>query len=102
METKKVVVNRCFGGFNLSKAAISFMASKGHSEAKQWLKQKNVFSRHVNREDPLLIQAIEELGESECSGECSSLNIIEIPIDINYTIQEYDGKETIHEVHRSW
>lgn len=57
--------------------------------------------RIENREDPLLIQVIEELWE-EASGRCGSLEIVEIPDDVEYTIEEYDGLEHIAEKHRTW
>ena len=59
-------------------------------------------SRPENRADPLLIQTIEEIGEKESSGSCADLRIIEIPDDIEYVIDDYDGIESVHEKHRSW
>lgn len=54
-----------------------------------------------DRINKLLIQVIEELGE-EANGRCANLQIIEIPDDTEYEIDEYDGMESIHEKHRSW
>jgi hypothetical protein len=53
------------------------------------------------RTDPNLIQAIEELGD-EASGSCSTLKIVEIPDEVEWVIQEYDGMEWIAEKHRTW
>jgi hypothetical protein len=36
------------------------------------------------------------------SGGFASLKVVEIPDGIEWEIDEYDGKETIHEKHRSW
>jgi hypothetical protein len=58
--------------------------------------------RPSNRTDRLLIQAIEEVGLEEAGGKCAELEIVEIPDDIKYFIDEYDGIETIREEHRSW
>ena len=58
-------------------------------------------SRPEDRTDPLLIQVVEELGD-EASGSCAELRIIEIPDGIDYEIDEYDGREHIAEVHRTW
>lgn len=55
-----------------------------------------------DRSNPLLIQIIEELGEEKSSGQCSALHIVEIPDDIEYEIDDYDGMESVEEVHRSW
>lgn len=54
-----------------------------------------------NRSHPDLIKVVEELGE-KANGTCAKLEIIEIPDDVKYEIDEYDGSESIHEVHRSW
>ena len=55
----------------------------------------------LDREDKDLIRVIKELG-AKADGTSSKLKIIEIPEDIEYTIEEYDGIESIEEVHRSW
>lgn len=53
------------------------------------------------RSDPVLISVIEDLGE-KANGQCASIRIIEIPDDVNAIITEYDGFESVEEVHRSW
>lgn len=59
-------------------------------------------NRPENRTCPLLIQAIEEIGEKESSGSCAALRIIEIPDGVDWELDEYDGIESVHEKHRSW
>ena len=54
-----------------------------------------------NRVHPLLVRVVEELGD-EASGHFSKLKVVEIPDDIQWEIHEYDGMETIEEVHRTW
>lgn len=56
----------------------------------------------LERDDPDLISVVEELGEEEASGDCSKLQVVEIPDGIEYEIDDYDGLESIHESHRSW
>lgn len=58
-------------------------------------------TRPDDRTDPHLIQTIEELGEL-ANGSCAELSIIEIPDDVEWVLDEYDGIETVHEKHRSW
>ena len=49
------------------------------------------------REDPVLIEVVEELGE-EANGRYSNLQVVDIPDELryNYDIDEYDGIETLH------
>lgn len=55
----------------------------------------------IERDNPLLIQVIEEMG-AEANGDHANLVVVEVPDDVKYEIDEYDGQESIHEVHRSW
>lgn len=55
----------------------------------------------IERTDPVLIQVVEEMGKKSF-GDFSKLKIVEIPDGVNWEIQEYDGFESIHEVHRVW
>ena len=54
-----------------------------------------------NRSHPLLVQVVEELGEA-ANDRCAALKVIEIPDDVVWVLSEYDGKEEIHEKHRTW
>lgn len=67
-----------------------------------WSDGHHLTSRPDDREDPLLIQVVEELGSKKASGVCAELEVREIPDGVNYEIKDYDGVESIHEVHRSW
>lgn len=55
----------------------------------------------IERDDPLLVQVVEELGDA-AGGDFSKLRVAEIPADVEYTIEEYDGNEHIAEAHRTW
>lgn len=55
----------------------------------------------LKRDDADLIAVVEELGK-EANSWASELEVVEIPDDVEWEIDEYDGIETIHEVHRSW
>lgn len=55
----------------------------------------------LERIDKDLISVIEELGE-EANDEYSKLKIVEIPDGVQWEIDDYDGWETIEEVHRVW
>jgi len=55
----------------------------------------------IERDSPILIQVIEEL-KDEANGHCANLKVVEIPDDVDWTIEEYDGFEWVAEVHRTW
>lgn len=56
---------------------------------------------NLDRTDPDLIQTVEEMGK-EASGRFGDIQIVEIPDDVLWEISDYDGIETVHEVHRNW
>jgi hypothetical protein len=99
----KVVYNACFGGFNLSEEAFRRMAKLGHKGAKEALKNPYSFGgeKHysidgLDRHDPILVQAVEEIGTEKASGYCSKLAITSISSN-RYRISEYDGREGVQE-----
>lgn len=66
------------------------------------LPNDSFFSNYgINRDDPLLVQVVEDLGE-KANGPCSRLVIVEIPDGVEWEIDEYDGLEHIAEKHRIW
>jgi hypothetical protein len=113
----KVVVNACFGGFGLSHDAImrygelanlNLVYVKGdHRWGDRYFKDgiqddENSFWEHdIERNDPILVQVVEELGEA-ADGEAAELRIADVPDDAAWYLDDYDGIETIREVHRTW
>lgn len=57
--------------------------------------------RDIERNDPCLVEVVEKLGE-KANGRFAKLVVVEIPDGIEWEITEYDGWESIEEVHRSW
>jgi hypothetical protein len=142
-DTKKVVINKCFGGFSLSyEAVMKYAEYKGFklypyfNDYKSGLSEKmqkydhnkhkeDVFvvhyykepfeditppnrsedfyfsERDIERDDQALVAVVKELGV-KANAQHSELKIIEIPADIEYIIEEYDGLEHIAEQHRTW
>ena len=113
----KIVINKCFGGFGLSEEATllygkkkglniivvrdKIMKSFRHYYLDE-VKDGNYFSdRDIKRNDPALVEVVNELGE-KADGAYSELKIVEIPDDVEWIIEEYDGKEWIAEDHRRW
>ena len=58
-------------------------------------------AKKVKRTDEDLIKVVEKLKE-RANTICSSLKTIEIPDDVDYEIEEYDGNEWVSEKHRTW
>ena len=109
---KKIVINRCFGGFGLSQEALRELQklndklvvehnSEVFPEDSLWLSEDfHVPCPHC-RANLQLIEVVEKLG-SRANGDYSKLYIVEIPDDVEYTIKDYDGQEWVAEVHRTW
>jgi hypothetical protein len=106
----KVVLNRGYGGFGISDKAIEHMYEGYGVEdplvKARWRETFN-YLRHsdkdlmVVRASPLLVKAVEELGE-ESWGRHAKLEIIDVPGDVinRCYIDEHDGYEVVREKHR--
>jgi len=55
----------------------------------------------IERDDVDLVKVVEEIGE-KASGRYSALKVVEIPKEVEFQIEEYDGDEWIAEKHRTW
>jgi hypothetical protein len=85
----KIVINTCFGGFSLSQEAMN-----------RYRKEKGATGR-ISRDDEVLVKIVEELG-TKANGFYSELKIVEIPDDVKWCIEDFDGKEWVAEEHRTW
>jgi len=118
----KIIVNRCYGGFGLSDAAyerlielgiplVEYKEGRTEDHTHQILKrdEKSAFTDQAywdtwtreERTHPLLVQVVEELGKA-ANNSYSDLEVIEIPDDVEWQVEEYDGREWIAEKHRTW
>jgi hypothetical protein len=120
----KIVINKCYGGFGLSHEAMMLYyqvkgipvypdvyPEDGDDEIVTYWPVKEedrvvgeVFPLSVydiERTDPALVKVVEQLGD-RASGYYSQLSVVEIPDDVKWTIQDYDGIEWIAEEHRQW
>jgi hypothetical protein len=94
----KVVINACYGGFSLSDAGIARyleLADLSMTSADEF------YARDIPRDDAALVQVVEEMG-SMANGSFAILKIVEIPKDVNWYIEDYDGQEWVAERHRTW
>ena len=86
----KVIINVCFGGFgSFSEEAIKLYKELG---GKVDVNGEPVFT--CRRTDEILIQVIERLG-SKADGEYSSYEVEEVPDGFDWSIDEYDGAESL-------
>jgi hypothetical protein len=120
----KVAINTCFGGFSLSEAAfekmlermgIEFEKAKDNTYKSLGIihyyrkgmvdKDEGYLSPYDftnNRASEDLIAVIEELGVEKASGKYAEIKIVEVPDDVKWHIDEYDGVEHVAENHRTW
>jgi hypothetical protein len=111
----KLVLNRCYGGFSLSRKAV--LLGRKLSKNPRWggptikgdvyEKEKKAVPEDygyvdVPRHDPILVKVVEQLGSKLASGNLAELKVVEIPDGIQYEIDEYDGIEHVAEQHRRW
>jgi hypothetical protein len=116
----KVAINRCFGGFGLSEKAFELLLAKkgvpfekrdsGYSTGSTYYVAGHLghvdhllseYTYYQNRSDSDLIAVIEQLGE-EANGWSADLAVVDIPEDVKWYIDEYDGIEHVAEIHRTW
>lgn len=96
-KTKKVILNKCYGGFDLSDDAVALYANKKRLD----FDDCKLLLDSSYREDPTLIEIVEELGP-KASGRYGKLKVVEIPADMEYVIDDYDGIETLHKKVQEW
>lgn len=90
---RQIVINVCHGGFGLSAAAEKlYMELTG---------QKEINEYDLDRDDPYLVKVVNDLGIA-AHGAYANLKVVTIPADVDWQIEEYDGREWISEVHRTW
>lgn len=89
-----VVINKCHGGFGLSKGAMEEYKRRAGTD-------EDTYDWDIARDDPHLVAIVEEMGE-DAGGRFSELKVVRIPDGVGWTIEEYDGLEWVAEVHRKW
>ena len=88
----KVVINKCFGGYSLSKEAYKYLGLSWGGYG---------YKFQDDRTNPKLVEVVEKLGE-KANGQFADLKVVEIPNNINWFISDYDGIEKIEEEHKIW
>jgi hypothetical protein len=115
---QRIVINRAHGGFGLSnEAVIMYLDLAGidytlkpqadRDAQNRWgdkilVNGKEFHDRYdIARDDPALVAVVRRLG-SKANGSYAKLKIVEVPAGVVWEINDYDGKEWVAEVHRTW
>lgn len=105
----KVVYNACFGGFSLSPEAMLLLWKRGMKEIGTPVEEYYPPEDRKSRAGILGYQhAIDqwreyaEMTPKQRKSERRKLAIVEIPDDVKWHVDEYDGNEHIAEDHRTW
>lgn len=89
---RKIAINKTYGGFELTKLTEALYQSYSGTKTSGW---------DVERDDPHLIRALEETN-CDADNPGAKIKIVEIPDDVEWQIDEYDGMEWVAEKHRTW
>lgn len=92
----KIVINAYYGGFCLSDEALARIR-----ELKGGISESELLKEELRRDDRDLVKVVEEMQKKAC-GNWSKLKVVEVPDDVEWEIQEYDGWEWVAEKHRTW
>lgn len=94
---RQVVINTQHGGFGLSPDAwVVYCVRHGWDPD-----DENLHERMIARDDPDLVAVMEEMGD-RANGRFAKLKVVQIPHEVDWIIQEYDGVEWVAERHRTW
>ena len=91
-EEIEILLNICYGGWNISKKAMELYKLRSPS----YNVTENYFDYYFNRNDPILVQIYKELDDN-FDGKYSKTKIKKIlkKYENYYDIDEYDGKECV-------
>jgi len=90
-----VVINIDWGGFGLSDEA------EARYKELTGIADEDFTYYDIERDDPYLVQIVREMG-MDANGTYASLKIVEIPGDVEWQVDEHDGREWVAEKHRTW
>ena len=99
MDTFKIVINACYGGFGLSDEAEAMWRA-----VKKVADPDGVYYYDIMRDDPDLVHIVETLGE-KANSTYAQLKVVEVPMwlkEKGWDIHEDDGREWVAERHYTW
>ena len=115
---QRVLICAAHGGFGVSRKAFLRLRELGSTHAlaepdygemwddgsgprKPFASLESFLGREIPRDDPLLLQVYDEMGD-DASASLRKLKLIEVPVGVSWHIEEYDGLEWVAEDHRTW
>lgn len=107
---QRIVIGMDHSGFALSHEALLWLREHGDAEAlaepfqpmdKDGVDRRRYWIFDDRRDHLLLIQCLEELGDKAAAG-LVTLQIVDIPDDIQWFVTDDEGCEYIEEEHRRW
>jgi hypothetical protein len=103
---RRIVVNRCYGGFQLSAVAKAMYNELRAAKNNNNEDTNKDIAFDVRRDDPILLFVVDAIGLDACSvADRSRLRIVKIPDDVptdGWDIQNCYGMEWVSEKHRVW
>ena len=81
-------------GAVLEGGAWASASTEARIASNEFYRNNTLGCREFERDDPVLVQVVEELGE-KANGMCASLRIEDVPKGALWRIDEYDGNETV-------
>ncbi len=87
----KVLINSCYGGFGYSEEFVEHLITKN-------LVPKTANSYNIPRDNQEIIEEAIKFGLEKANGWASKLEVVEILDGAQYSINEYDGFESIDDV----
>jgi hypothetical protein len=114
---QRIVINQIYGGFNLSREGKKlYLELSGTPYTEESQPDRDTQNRLGNRlmvgdfefnvydiarDDPALVAVVRQLG-SKANGDYAKLKVVEVPAGVEWYIEDYDGREWVAEVHRTW
>lgn len=102
-----IVINACYGGFSISRAAVlrgrelsgnpkwgGPIYNEAYPDGSRVDTEYDAYGRELERTDPILVAVVTELGD-KANGMCAKLRIRHLDKGEPYSIDDYDGFESL-------
>lgn len=117
LSEERILICGTYGGWGISREAFLRLRELGQEDAlrepdigelysdgsgpRKSFSNLESFGRDIPRNDPLLLQVWDEMGDSMSASLCKIVEV-KVPVGVEWDIEEYDGNEWVAEKHRTW